>query len=56
MRGTESYYECKNLKADMPLSVMVWAVSGAGAREMVTLNTSTACQGLCLAMSSCIIC
>ena len=52
MRGTKSYYECKNLKADMPLSVMVWAVSGAGAGEMVTLNTSTAFPGLCLAMSS----
>ena len=41
---SEPYHVCSGLPADTPLSVMAWAVNGAGRGEMVTVETSTACQ------------
>ena len=45
LSSTELYYVCSGLPVSTPLSVTVWAVNGAGAGEMVTVNTATACQG-----------
>ena len=45
LSSTDLYYVCSELPVSTSLSVTVWAVNGAGAGEMVTVNTATACQG-----------